>query len=426
MTDSDSPANGSSVGRSNPGARSSAVAAVLSLVGLLIGGLLTVQVYRTWTPKLTGGQATDSGTTVPIVVETGNTPAPSDLVVTNPDIAVPGTLVYVKAGELWVQSGTTTRQLTQSTDGSQASQPAWSPDGQWIYYIDTQITRSRWYDPDALNVIAPYTLTYPVLCRIHPDGTGRQEILSSLIRQGALQTFFWIRQPSISPSGATAVVVSDGPTVPGASDVVLHFVTINSGKLGAALPLSENTPLGLADPAFSPDGSRLAYVMEGRSGKNGAPSIWLYDIDHRTSHKLAAGYRGPSWSPDGRYLAATRVSGDTLDVVVLDAVTGTQVGQVTSDGASWAPVWSPAGDELVYMHLTGAVVDLYMVHIGWSAGNPTFKIEPHLTEYSGLDGGSAAAWYIPGAPPSPSETPTAGPSASASGPSSASVSAAPS
>ena len=44
MTDSDSPANGSSVGRSNPGARSSAVAAVLSLVGLLIGGLLTVQV----------------------------------------------------------------------------------------------------------------------------------------------------------------------------------------------------------------------------------------------------------------------------------------------------------------------------------------------------------------------------------------------
>ena len=90
MTDSDSPANGSSVGRSNPGARSSAVAAVLSLVGLLIGGLLTVQVYRTWTPKLTGGQATDSGTTVPIVVETGNTPAPSDLVVTNPDIAVRG------------------------------------------------------------------------------------------------------------------------------------------------------------------------------------------------------------------------------------------------------------------------------------------------------------------------------------------------
>lgn len=430
MTDQMSPANGSSVERSKTGGRASAVAPVLSLVGLLIAGLLTVQVYRNWTPKLAAGQATDSGTTVPIVDDNVNTPAPSDVVVTNPEITVPGTLVYVKAGNLWVQSGTTTRQLTQSTDGSQASQPAWSPDGQWIYYIDTRTTTSRWYDPDAGYAIARFTLTYPVLCRIHPDGTGKQEILSSLIRQGALRTFFWIRQPSISPSGATAVVVSDGPTVPGVSDAVLHFVTISSGKLGAALPLRENTPFGLADPTFSPDGSRLAYVMEGRSGKNGAPSIWLYDINQRTSRKLAANYRGPSWSPDGKYLAATRVSGDTLDVVVLDAATGKQVGQVTSDGASWAAVWSPAGDELVYMHLTGAVVDLYMVHIGGSAGSPTFKIEPHLTEYSGLDGGSAAAWYIPNSgQPAPGPTVTPGPSTTAgpsAGPSTAGASATPS
>ena len=63
--------------------------------------------------------------------------------------------------------------------------------------------------------------------------------------------------------------------------------------------------------------------------------------------------------------------------------TGKQVAQVTTDGASWGPVWSPDGDKLVYMHLTGAIVDLNMVYISGSGANMTFKIE---TQPDGLLG----------------------------------------
>jgi Tol biopolymer transport system component len=131
------------------------------------------------------------------------------------------------------------------------------------------------------------------------------------------------------------------------------------------------------------------------------------------AHELARGFRAASWSPDGKYIAATKVVGNTLNIAVLDATTGKQVSQVTTDGASWSPVWSPDGDKLVYMHLTGAIVDLNMVYISGTAGSFTFKIEPNLTDYSGLDGQSTAAWYIPGFGPTPSSTATAAPSGSA-------------
>jgi len=392
------------------------VAAALSAIALLVVGLITLDLYRNPIPAFPGG-AQASPTATPTSVVLGATPARSEIATPSPKILLPGTLVYVKDRNLWLQTGTRATELTISTDGSAASQPTWSPDGRWIYFIDTRIKSASWYNPDDGSAISEYTLTYPVLCRIRPDGTGRQDMLSGLVRSGSLESFYWIRQPSISPDGATAVVISDGPTGPGlvgSADTVLHLVNLQTGKLEPALPVRENPPLGQSDPVYSLDGSKIAYVMEGRNGADGAPGIWLYDVETGNARLLAAGYRGPAWSPDGRYLAATRVSGSALDVVVLDANTGKQVGQVTYDGFSWAAVWSPDGDALVYFHLSSTVVDMYMTNVSRSGSQFLFKSEPNLTEYTGLEGDSRAAWYIPvpGAPAAPA---TAGsPAASAS------------
>jgi Tol biopolymer transport system component len=397
-----------------------AVAPLLSLVGLLIVGLLTVQIYRNWTPVL--ATATDTPSPTPVPVESGQTPtpAPTATPVTNIEISVPGTLVYAKNGELWVQSGTTAHQLTDSVNGSKASQPAFSPDGQWIYYIDTRLGFGHWIDTD-INA----QFSYPVLVRIHPDGTGKKDVVTGLIKRNSLRTFFWLRQPAVSPTGYTVAVVSDGPGSPGGQDELIHYITVNGSKLNKALPLAENTPVGLSDPAFSPSGRYLAYTMEQLSHSFGVPSIWLYNGS--TSRRLASGYRAASWSPDGKYIAATKVSGFDLDVVVLDASSGKMVGRVTSDGTSWGPVWSPDGNKLVYSHLSGATVNLNMVYISGTGPNFTFKIEPKLTDYSGLDGGSTPTWYIPGFGLVPTPAPTPSSSATPIGtPSSALPSATPS
>lgn len=380
---------------------------VLAAAGLILVIVATVLIYRTWTPALAGGPTASPTAPTATAIASGPTPYVSPLEV-QARTSVPGTLVYVRDDGLWVQSGTVARRITASQDGSSVSGPTWSPDGVWIYYIETRIGTGRWYNPNNGNEIVEYKLTYPVLCRIHPDGTGREEILSGLIRSGSLRTFYWIRQPSVSPDGLTLVVISDGPTWPGGSDNVLHLVTPSTHKLGSALMVPEKWPFGLSEPAYSPDGGLIAYVMENRSGKYGAPSIWVYDLKAKAARRVAAGYRDPAWSPDGKYLAAARVDHDDLDVVVLDASSGEEISRVTMDGVSWGPVWSPAGDALIYMRLRGSDVDLRMVQVEGSGESMAFRLEADLTDYSGLDGGSRAAWYIPGAGPSePSPQPSA-------------------
>lgn len=57
------------------------------------------------------------------------TPAPSDVVLPEPEAAFPGSILYAKAGNIWIQTDDKVRQLTQGGDDAM---PSWSPDGQYI------------------------------------------------------------------------------------------------------------------------------------------------------------------------------------------------------------------------------------------------------------------------------------------------------
>ena len=80
---------------------------------------------------------------------------------------------------------------------------------------------------------------------------------------------------------------------------------------------------------------------------------------------------------------------------ILDAETGVQVGRVTYDGFSWAPVWSPDGDDLVYLHLSSTVVEMFMTEVNRSGAEFDFQAGLGMTDYGGLDGDSRPAWYVP-------------------------------
>jgi hypothetical protein len=206
------------------------LAPLLSLTGLAVIGLLTVALLTgslPFLPSKGSGPANPDrpGGVVPVVP--GQTPSPSEPPVVNPDVGIDGTLVYAKAGNLWIQQGTTTRQLTKTT---RDSQPAWSEDGAWIYFIETRSTRTTFA---RLGVPQVYDLSYPILTRIRPDGTDRQAILSGLYRTGSGKKYGWsyfIRDPAVSPDGRNVAVVSDGPD-PTKSDVVLGLVGVAKKRL---------------------------------------------------------------------------------------------------------------------------------------------------------------------------------------------------
>jgi len=383
------------------------VAPAISVVGLVVIAAVSFALLGGSLPSI-GGPSGNGGPGGPV-----RTPTPSNVVVVpdDPRAKVPGQILYVKDGNLWVQSGTTAHQVT---GGGRVSMPTWSPDGQWIYYIKTANKDGRW--PSA-GVIHTYNLSVPSLIRLRADGTGEPEVLlTGNVTKGSNTWSYFIRQPSISPDGTKAAIVTDGPD-PTRSDIVLKIVTIADGTITDP-NLGEALSLGHQDPAWSPDGTTILYTRNNREGARGTPAIYRYNLATGKSSALTGpGYMAPAWSRDGRYVVATKTSTFGTDVVILDAKTGAELLRVTKDEASFNPVWSPAGDAVAFFRVENGVVDLYLVPLqgtpgAWTAGDPLA-----LTVSAGLAASSRPAWFIPAdqLPPLPTATPVSAPTAGPSG-----------
>ncbi len=380
-------------------------APALSLAGLVVIALLSFALLGGSLPSFPG----NGGPNGPI-----RTPTPSNVVVTDPRADVPGSLLYVKDGNVWIQSGDRARQLT---DGGRDSMPAWSRDGSSIYFVRITREQGRW--PSGTE-IHEYNLRVPRLLRIAADGSGEPEVLlTGRVRNGELMWSFFIREPSISPDGTRAAIVTDGPD-PTQGDIVLKILDLADGTVtDPGLPESQG--LGHQSPAWSPDGRFVLYQRNAREGTRGTPAIFRYNVANGNSSALTGpGYANPAWSRDGRFVAATKTGSFGTDVVILDSRTGVELLRLTDDEKSFSPVWSPKGDSVAFLRVQHGVVDLYLVPLtgtapDWTAGEPIA-----LTLAAGLDGESRPSWFIPAnelpALPTPTPVVTPGPDASGAAP----------
>jgi Tol biopolymer transport system component len=367
------------------------VAPALSVVGLVVVGLVSFALLGGSLPRLPGGQP---GGAI-------RTPTPSNLVVVANVAKVSGSLLYVKDGNVWIQSRGQARQLTT---GGHDAMPAWSADGASIYFVRTAPESGRWPSGGTIHT---YNLEIPSLLRIGADGSGQPAVLlTGRVSRGSNTWSYFIREPSISPDGTTAAVVTDGPD-PTLSDIVVKLLNIATGKLTNP-HLPESLSLGHQDPAWSPDGRTLLYVRNNREGSRGTPAIYRYNVATGKSTALTgAGYTAPAWSHDGRYVAATLTSTFGTDVVILDAKSGGELLRVTTDESSFSPVWSPKGDGIAFFRVEHGVVDLYFVPLQGAAPAWTLGTAAPLTISAGLDAASRPTWFIPAdqLPPPPSPTP---------------------
>ena len=119
-----------------------------------------------------------------------------------------------------------------------------------------------------------------------------------------------------------------------------------------------------ADPDWSPDGSRIAFVSEADLGGNADGNLEVFvmngdgsNLRQVTETSDADIYGGdhyhPSWSPDGSKLAFTWASPyGTEEIYVLELGGSDKVGQLLTDpgdyASKWSPDWSPDGAKLVF------------------------------------------------------------------------------
>jgi dipeptidyl aminopeptidase/acylaminoacyl peptidase len=392
------------------------VAAVLASIGLVAVLAVSLVLLSGQLPSLGGGGSGNGGgnggtaTEDPGVIRT---PTPSGIVVVpteEPGIEVPGTFVYAKDGNIWLQSR---GKATQLTDSGRDSMPSFADAGRTVYFVRTRAADGAW---SVDGVIKDYEMEVPTIMRVPVAGGGAERVYDGLVDPpGALKWMGFLRNPVVSPDGTTIALVTDMPD-PTRSDVTLKLLTIRNGRITDP-GLDQRPPLGHQDAAWRPDGERIAYVRNDRDGAKGTPRIFAFTPSTgKTKAVTGPGYLHPAWSPDGRYLAATKTSAFGTDVVILDATTGAELVRITDDGDSWGPVWSPAGNQIAFLHVSGQVVDLRLAVLGASA--PAWVVTDTLamTTNAGLDSVSRPGWFVPEDElPEPTAAPPGSPAGSPGG-----------
>jgi serine/threonine protein kinase len=306
-----------------------------------------------------------------------------------------------------------------------ASSPFFSPDGQWIAFFsqgklkkvsvaggaaipvcDSGMDAGAWWGPDNTIIFAPSANSG--LFRVSAAG-GTPEVLTTLdASKGEISH----RYPQFLPGGEAVVFTVLTGLGWDDMDIVIqkletgerrtlvrgghtgrvvqtgHLIYCRAGIL-MALPfdlarqeVTSDTPVTIMEgirqsPAVAGDYSisstgSLAYVPASPRQFEGR----LAWVDRNGKIELIAApirnYEDASLSPDGRRVA-TAIAANTIDLWIYDLDRGS-LAQISSEGSSQTPVWTPDGKRVAYRATRGGLRNIF-----WRAVNGT-GTEEQLTD----------------------------------------------
>ena len=176
----------------------------------------------------------------------------------------------------------------------------------------------------------------------------------------------WVEEIPGSPAAGTVIGVLGGDLLKQAGLVPPEGLNVADQPVVVAPTPAPATRLTVHDawdasPAWSPDGSRIAF----NSDRDGNTEVYAMNADGSGVARLTyndAVDGGPAWSPDGRRIAFESTRDGNWEIYVMNA-DGSGVTRLThNDAYDWSPAWSPDGRRIAFHSKRDGNREIYVMN----------------------------------------------------------------